>query len=125
MADLEPALVEADWSRLTAAVVALGRQPALVVLLTAARAGRRRARPAAGAARAGPAGTGWCWPRCATPSSTGWPPAAGDPTEVYDAAAAEQVLADRARTAESSARLGVDVVDADAERLPVRSPTTT
>ena len=38
---------------------------------------------------------------------------------MYDAAAAEQVLADRARTAEVLGALGVDVVDADAERLPV------
>src|SRR6185436_16602760 len=35
MADLEPTLVEADWSRLTSAVVSLGKQPALVVLLSA------------------------------------------------------------------------------------------
>ena len=43
----------------------------------------------------------------------------GTAAEVYDAAAAEQVLADRARTAELLAGLGVDVVDADADRLPV------
>ena len=42
-----------------------------------------------------------------------------DAAAVYDAAAAEQVLADRARTADAARRLGVDVVDADAERLPV------
>ncbi len=38
--------------------------------------------------------------------------------EVYDAAAAEQVILRRRHTAELLRTLGVDVVDADAERLP-------
>ena len=38
--------------------------------------------------------------------------------EVYDAAAAEQVLHRRRHTAAMLGTLGVDVVDADAERLP-------
>ena len=37
---------------------------------------------------------------------------------MYDAAAAEQVLARRRHTADLLRALGVDVVDADAERLP-------
>ncbi len=37
---------------------------------------------------------------------------------MYDAAAAEQVLRRRARTADLLRKLGVDIVDADAERLP-------
>jgi uncharacterized protein (DUF58 family) len=37
---------------------------------------------------------------------------------VYDAAAAEQVLARRRRTADLLRALGVDVVDASAEQLP-------
>ena len=37
---------------------------------------------------------------------------------MYDAAAAEQVLVRRRRTADLLRALGVDVVDADAERLP-------
>ena len=47
-----------------------------------------------------------------------WPPPAGTIDEVYDAAAAEQVLARRRRTADLLRALGVDVVDADAESLP-------
>jgi uncharacterized protein (DUF58 family) len=38
--------------------------------------------------------------------------------EVYDAAAAEQALRRRAQTANLLRALGVDVIDADAERLP-------
>ena len=38
--------------------------------------------------------------------------------EVYDAAAAEQAMVRRRRTAELLHAVGVDVVDADAERLP-------
>ena len=41
-----------------------------------------------------------------------------DIDEVYDAAAAEQVLARRRRTADLLRALGVDVVDASAEQLP-------
>ncbi|MEQ4546459.1 MAG: DUF58 domain-containing protein, partial [Nocardioides kribbensis] len=44
--------------------------------------------------------------------------ARGTAEEVYAAAAAEQVLERRTRTAELLRALGVDVVDADAERLP-------
>ena len=118
MADLEPALVEADWSRLGSAVVALGRQPALVVLLTALEpaavehgllpalpALARRHRVVLASVR--------------DPELERLAARRGTASEVYDAAAAEQVLADRARTAEVLTRLGVDVVDADADRLPV------
>jgi uncharacterized protein (DUF58 family) len=42
-----------------------------------------------------------------------------DAAEVYAAAAAERVLADRSRTAALLAALGVDVVDAEPEQLPV------
>jgi len=118
MADLEPVLAEADWSRLTSAAVGLGRQPALVVLLT---------------------------PLEPAPIEHGLLPALpvlvqhhrvvlasvrdpeldrmaarrDDTAAVYSAAAAEQVLADRARTAALLGTLGVDVVDADADHLPV------
>ncbi|QWZ06979.1 DUF58 domain-containing protein [Nocardioides panacis] len=118
MADLEPALVEADWSRLSSAVVALGRQPALVVLLTALEpaavehgllpalpALARRHRVVLASVR--------------DPELERLAERRATASEVYDAAAAEQVLADRARTADVLTRLGVDVVDADADRLPV------
>ena len=42
----------------------------------------------------------------------------GTVDEVYDAAAAEQVLRGRRRTGDLLRALGVDIVDADAERLP-------
>ena len=45
--------------------------------------------------------------------------------EVYDAAAAEQAMVRRRRTAELLRAVGLDVVDADAERLPPPWPTTT
>ena len=118
MADLEPVIAEADWSRLAAAVVGLGRQSALVVLLTALD-------PAAvehGLLPALPALTAH---HRVVLASVRDPEldrmaAKGDTTaEVYDAAAAEQVLGDRARMAEVLGVLGVDVVDASADRLPV------
>ena len=118
MADLEPALVEADWSRLTSAVVALGRQRALVVLLSALE-------PAAVEHGLLPALPTLAQRHRVVLASVRDPEldrmAArhGDPRSTYDAAAAEQVLADRARTAEILGTLGVDVVDADARGLPV------
>ncbi len=42
----------------------------------------------------------------------------GTVDEVYDAAAAEQVLRGRRRTGDLLRALGVDIVDTDAERLP-------
>ena len=44
--------------------------------------------------------------------------ARGTIDEVYDAAAAEQAMVRRRRTAELLRAVGVDVIDADAERLP-------
>ncbi len=118
MADLEPALVEADWSRLTSAMVSLGRQPALVVLLSALE-------PAAVEHGLLPALPTLAQRHRVVLASVRDPELdrmaarRGDPAAVYEAAAAEQVLADRARTAEILGSLGVDVVDADADRLPV------
>lgn len=118
MADLEPALVEADWSRLTSAVAALGRQPALVVLLSALE-------PAAVEHGLLPALPTLAHRHRVVLASVRDPELdrmaarRGRPQDVYDAAAAEQVLADRARTAEILGSVGVDVVDADADRLPV------
>ena len=118
MADLEPALVEADWSRLTSAVASLGRQPALVVLLSALE-------PAAVEHGLLPALPTLAHRHRVVLASVRDPELdrmaarRGRPQDVYDAAAAEQVLADRARTAEILGSVGVDVVDADADRLPV------
>ena len=118
MADLEPVIAEADWAALAGAVTEFGRQRALVVLLTplepsAVEEGLLPVLPAltrhhrvvlasvrdpelevlAGDPR--PRST-----RCTTPRR---------PSRPWSAAA---------RPPSSSRALGVDVVDADAERLP-------
>ena len=117
MADLEPVIAEADWDAIAGAVQGLGRQRALVVLLTplepsAVEEGLLTALPTLTrhhrvvlASVRDPA-----LDRLAATRAT--------IDEVYDAAAAEQVLRRRERTADLLTRLGVDVVDADAERLP-------
>jgi uncharacterized protein (DUF58 family) len=118
MTDLEPVIAEADWSRLAAAVVGLGRHPALVVLLTALD-------PAAvehGLLPALPALTARHRVVLASvrdPELDRMAARGGTAPEVYDAAAAEHVLADRARMADVLGVLGVDVVDASADHLPV------
>ena len=118
MAGLEPVLAEADWSRLMAAAMAMGRQPALVVLLSALE-------PAAVEHGLLPALPTLLRHHRVVLASVRDPELdrmaarRGEVASVYDAAAAERVLAERARTAEVLGMLGVDVVDADAERLPV------
>lgn len=118
MAPLEPALLEADWRLLTAEVARVSRQRGLVVLLTplepsaieetllaplAVLAQRHRvvlasvSDPELGRMRA----------------------RLGDSGEVYDAAAAERTIALRQRTAAALGRLGVEVLDADPDHLPV------
>ena len=124
MADLEPVIAEADWSALAGAVTRLGRQRALVVLLTplepsAVEEGllpvlptlTRHHRVVLASVR--------------DPALERLAAARGTVDEVYDAAAAEQAWSRRRRTAELLRALGVDVVDADAERLPPAWPTTT
>ena len=117
MADLEPVIAEADWSALAGAVTGLGRRHALVVLLTplepsAVEEGllpvlptlTRRHRVVLASVR--------------DPALDRLASSREDVAQVYDAAAAEQVLLRRRRTAELLRALGVHVVDTDAERLP-------
>lgn len=117
MADLEAVIAEADWDALAGAVQGLGRQRALVVLftplepsaieeglLTVLPALTRHHRVVLASVR--------------DPALDRLAAARGTIDEVYDAAAAEQVLARRQRTGDLLRALGVDVVDADAERLP-------
>jgi uncharacterized protein (DUF58 family) len=117
MADLEPVIAEADWASLAGAVTALGRQRALVVLLTplepsAVEEGLLPVLPALTARHR------------VVLASVRDPAlevlAAGHETldEVYDAAAAHRSLGRRLHTAEMLRALGVDVIDEDAERLP-------
>lgn len=121
MADLDPTLVEADWDTLAGGVQGFGRQRALVVLLTALEPSAiadgllpvlptltRHHRVVLASVRDPELG------RIAGIEATERPTA----DDVYDAAAAEHELDRRARMREVLARLGVDVVDADAAQLP-------
>ncbi|MEZ5097397.1 MAG: DUF58 domain-containing protein [Nocardioides sp.] len=117
MADLEPVIAEADWAGLAGAVASLGRQRALVVLLTPLEpsvieegllpvlpALVRHHRVVLASVR--------------DPELERLAGAHASIDEVYDAAAAGQALHRRQHTAELLAALGVDVVDRDAEQLP-------
>ena len=117
MADLEPIIAEADWPTLAGAVAGLGRQRALVVLLTPLE-------PAAVEEGLLPVLPTLVRHHRVVVASVQDPAlermAAGRSTleQVYDAAAAESVLARRHHTAGILHALGVDVVDRDAESLP-------
>jgi uncharacterized protein (DUF58 family) len=117
MSGLVPIIAEADWSVIAGALSGLGRQRALVVLLTplepsAIEAGllpilptlTRHHRVVLASVK--------------DPALDQMAAARSDLDEVYGAAAAEQVLARRRHTIELLRVLGVDVVDADADRLP-------
>ena len=119
MTDLEPAFVEADWDVLAGAVQGLGRQRALVVLLTPLEPAAieegllpvlptlvRHHRVVVASVR--------------DPELDRLAAARASIDEVYGAAAAEQVTVRRDRTARMLETLGVDVVDAGAEQLPPR-----
>lgn len=117
MANLQPVIAEADWSALAGAVTQLGRQRALVVLLTplepaaieegllpALGALTRRHRVVLASVR--------------DPELEELAANRATVEDVYNAAAAEQALLRRRRTAQVLRALGLDVIDADAERLP-------
>lgn len=117
MADLEPVIAEADWAGLAGAVNHLGRQRALVVLLTPLE-------PASVIESLLPVLPALLKHHRVVVASV-QDPALGvlrdqrdSLTDVYGAAAAAQVLQQRRRASEILTALGVDVVDADAERLP-------
>ncbi|MDF1604801.1 DUF58 domain-containing protein [Nocardioides sp. YIM 152315] len=111
MADLEPVIAEADWDGLAGAVTGFGRQRALVVLLTplepaAVEEGllpvlptlTRRHRVVLASVR--------------DPELERLATTRDGLDQVYDAAAAEQVIARRRHTAGLLRALGVDVLDA-------------
>lgn len=117
MASLEPVIAEANWNTLAGEVQRLGRQRALVVLLTPLEPSAieegllpvlptliRHHRVVLASVK--------------DPALEQLAATRGTIDEVYDAAAAEQALRRRARTAELLRKLGVDVVDADAKQLP-------
>lgn len=117
MADLEPVIAEADWTTLAGAVTALGRQRALVVLLTPLESSAVEE----GLLPVLPTLTKHHRVVLASvedPALGRLARTRGTLDEVYDAAAAEQVVARRRGTADLLRALGVDVVDASAEQLP-------
>ncbi|GAA4709878.1 DUF58 domain-containing protein [Nocardioides conyzicola] len=112
MADLDPVIAEADWDGLAGAVNGLGRQRALVVLLTPLESSAveegllpvlaaltRHHRVVLASVR--------------DPELEQLAGSRDSLDEVYDAAAAEQVIGRRRHTAGLLRTLGVDVVDAD------------
>ncbi|MFN8193309.1 MAG: DUF58 domain-containing protein [Nocardioidaceae bacterium] len=117
MADLEPVIAEADWSAIAGSVSSLGRQRALVVLLTPLES----APVEEGLLPVLPTLTQRHRVVLASVKDPALEALARDRStvdEVYGAAAAEQVLLRRTRTARLLGALGVDIVDADAQRLP-------
>jgi uncharacterized protein (DUF58 family) len=110
-------IAEASWDALAGAVTGLGRQRALVVLLTPLE-------PSAIEEGVLPVLPALTRHHRVVLASVRDPAlhelAAGRSTveEVYDAAAAEQVVGRRRHTARLLQALGVDVIDADAARLP-------
>ncbi|AKU16138.1 DUF58 domain-containing protein [Luteipulveratus mongoliensis] len=119
MAPLEPALVEASWSRLAGAVNSLSRRRALVVLLTplepaALEEGLLPVLPSLVQHHRVVVAS------VADAAVNAMADAREDSAQAYDAAAAERSLALKERTSEALSRLGVTVIDADPETLPVR-----
>ena len=117
LAELEPRLVEADWDRLLAGVSSLGRERALVVLLTPVEPEvvldgllprlpqliRRHSLVVASVSD----------PEVAEVAAR-----RGDARETYAAAAAEHELARRRETSALLGALGVEVLDRAADDLP-------
>lgn len=117
MADLEPVIAEADWGALAGAVTGLGRQRALVVLLTplepsAVEEGLLPVLPTLTAHHRVVLAS------VRDPALEELAAGHGSIDEVYDAAAAHRALGRRQHTVGMLRALGVDVVDADADELP-------
>jgi uncharacterized protein (DUF58 family) len=118
MAPLEPALLEADWSMMAGAIAALSRRRSLVVLLTPLE-------PAAIEESLLPTLATLTrhhrvvLASVADPALSAMAADVGSTSRVYDAAAAERTIGLRGRTAEVLGRLGVHVIDAEPEQLPV------
>lgn len=119
MSPVESSLVEADWPLLAGEVTGRGNRRALVVLLTALES----AAVEEGLLPVLPLLVAHHRVVVASVSDTAvarMRARRGTVSEVYDAAAAERTTALRTRTAHALGRLGVTVIDADPESLPVR-----
>ncbi|WP_392544742.1 DUF58 domain-containing protein [Oryzobacter telluris] len=119
LAPVEARLVEADWSALATEVVRLGTHRALVVLLTALESSAVEEGllpvlpPLVAHHRVVVASV-------ADPALEAMRTARTSTGQVYDAAAAERASSLRRRTASALEQLGVDVIDAAHDVLPVR-----
>ncbi|MGB5951094.1 MAG: DUF58 domain-containing protein, partial [Ornithinimicrobium sp.] len=118
LAPIEPVLVEADWSMLAGAINTTSRRRALVVLLTSLdpAALEEGLLPVLGSL------TAYHQVVLASVADPALSELAGDVSTlraVYGAAAAERTISLRNRTAAGMERLGVHVLDAEPERLPV------
>jgi uncharacterized protein (DUF58 family) len=119
LAPVDAHLVEADWNVLASEVARLGTHRALVVLLTplessAVEEGLLPVLPALTAHHRVVVAS------VADPAVSAMRSARSTTAQVYSAAAAERTTRLRERTAEALSRLGVHVLDADADELPVR-----
>ena len=119
LAPVEARLVEADWSALATEVMRLGSHRALVVLLTALESsaveeGLLPVLPTLAAHHRVVVAS------VADPALAVMREARSSMGEVYGAAAAERTMALRRRTAAALGQLGVDVLDAPPDELPVR-----
>ena len=119
LAPVEARLVEADWPALATEIMRLGSHRALVVLLTALESsaveeGLLPVLPALAAHHRVVVAS------VSDPALAEMQGARSSTGEVYDAAAAERTVALRRRTASALEQLGVDVIDAAPDELPVR-----
>lgn len=118
LAPIEPVLLEADWSMLAGTINATSRRRALVVLLTSLDPAslEEGLLPVLGSL------TAYHQVVLASVADPKLQEMAADLdslTAVYGAAAAERTMSLRNRTAAAMERLGVHVLDADPEHLPV------
>jgi uncharacterized protein (DUF58 family) len=119
LAPIEPRLLEADWSVLATEVTRQSSQRALVVLLTPlepapVEQGLLPVLPALTAHHLVVVAS------VADPEVARMQQARDGASQAYAAAAAERTVALRERTASALSTLGVDVIDAAPEDLPVR-----
>ena len=118
MAPLEPALLEADWSMMAGAIAGLSRRRSLVVLLTPLE-------PAAVEESLLPTLAALTrhhrvvLASVSDPALSAMASDVSSTSRVYDAAAAERTMGLRERIGEVLRQLGVHVIDAEPEDLPV------
>lgn len=118
LADVQPELVEANWSNLATAVAKLGRRHSLIVLLTALE-------PAMIEESLAPALDAFVGRGRVVLASVNDPELAAvaqrraTPEQVYQAASAEQTWLERQRVSDVLAALGVHVLEAPPAELPV------